>query len=191
MKPDSATPPPTIAAIRSYDGVDDLIAGFARSLINCGWRVRGLLQEVCETGGRCSVSLIDLAQGARYPISQELGKFSASCRVDPAGIAEASAVMRRAAAEGADLVIFNRFAGLEASGQGLAAEMLTIMAEGIPLLTTVPEKYFAAWQTFTGGLFTTLEPRLDVLENWFFGIFPAQQTAVRGQPKNGGWQPPC
>jgi hypothetical protein len=168
MTPDSATsPPPSIAAIRSCDGVDALIAGFARSLIERGWRVRGLLQEVNDTAHGCAVSLIDLAQGTRYPISQDLGKFSASCRVDPVGIAEASAVMRCAATEGADLVIFNRFAGLEASGQGLAAEMLTIMAEGIPLLTAVSAKHFAAWETFTGGLYSELEPQLAALEHWF------------------------
>lgn len=175
MTPDPANPPaPTIAAIRSRDGVDELIARFARSLTERGWRVRGLLQEVCETGEACSISLIDLAQGTRYPISQELGKFSASCRVDPVGIAEASAVMRRAASEGADLVIFNRFAGLEAIGQGLSAEMLTIMSEGIPLLTTVPDKHFAAWQTFTGGLYSELAPQLAALEQWFATIRQAK-----------------
>jgi len=177
MTPDPANPPPpTIAAIRSRDGVDELIATFARSLTERGWRVRGLLQEICETGEACSISLIDLAQGTRYPISQELGKFSTSCRVDPVGIAEASAVMRRAASEGADLVIFNRFAGLEAIGQGLSAEMLTIMADGIPLLTAVPEKHFAAWETFTGGMFTELEPEFAALERWFYAARQAPTT---------------
>ena len=179
MTPDPANPPAlTIAAIRSRDGVDELIASFARSLTERGWRVRGLLQEICETGEACSISLIDLAQGTRYPISQELGKFSTSCRVDPVGIAEASAVMRRAASEGADLVIFNRFAGLEAIGQGLAAEMLTIMADGIPLLTIVSPKHFAAWQNFTGGLYTELDPRLDALESWFLASHQAPPTTT-------------
>lgn len=161
------TPTPTIAALRSHDGVDALIADFARALIARGWRVRGLLQEVNQTDHGCNVSLVDLETGTRYPISQELGKFSASCRVDPVGIAEASAVMRRAAGENPDLVIFNRFAGLEASGQGLAAEMLTLMAEGIPLLTAVSPKHFDAWQNFTGGLYTELPPNFTALERWF------------------------
>lgn len=174
--PDPETPTPTIAALRSHEGVDALIADFARALIARGWRVRGLLQEVCDTDHSCNLSLVDLATGTRYSISQDLGKFSASCRVDPVGIAEASAVMRSAAAENPDLVIFNRFAGLEASGQGLAAEMLTIMAEGIPLLTIVSPKHFAAWENLTGGLYTELEPQAAALEAWFLATRQANQA---------------
>lgn len=168
MNPITAPSPPTIiAAVRGGAGVDDLVAGFALALIERGWRVRGLIQEMRQTGNGCSVSLVDLDDGTLYPITQDLGSCSESCRVDPAGIADATAVMRRIATEGADLAIFNRFAGLEAIGQGFAAEMLGIMALGIPVLTTVPEKHADAWQTFTGGLFTELEPKLEALENWF------------------------
>lgn len=170
-----ASPQPSIAFVRSTPGVDDLVARFASLLIGRGWRVRGLVQVTEPSRGHCSLSLVDLDNDTHYPISQELGSQSTACRVDQVGIAEATAVMRRIAAEGADLVIFNRYAGLEAIGQGFSAEMLAVMELGIPVLTTVSGKHTDTWQIFTGGLSRELEPRLEALEKWFSANRQAQR----------------
>ena len=66
---------------------------------------------------------------------------------------EPEQMLRRIAGEGADLAIFNRFAAMEAGGDGLAAEMLEVMSGDIPVLTVVPPKHLAAWRHFTGGRF--------------------------------------
>ncbi len=162
--------PPSIAAVirRDNDGIDDLVAGFALSLIARGWRVRGLVQEMHQGTTGCAFSLIDLDNGQLYPITQDLGVFAQACRVDATGIADASAVFRRIAEEGADLALFNRFAGLEASGEGFSAEMLDIMSRDIPTLTIVPEKHLPAWRRFTGGMASELEAHRAALEQWFF-----------------------
>lgn len=173
--------PPIAAVIHTSHGIaDDVLAIFAHGLRTRGWRVRGLLQQAPEAasawsplGDHCCLKqarLVDLDEGRSFPLFQDLGSGSTSCRVDAAGVAEASAVLRRALAEGADLVVTNRFGALEAAGGGFAAEMLALMSEGVPLLTTVEGKYLAHWLNFTGGGAVELPPRLDVLDAWFSGL---------------------
>lgn len=166
--------PAGIAAVvqRDAGGADDLVAGFARSLIGRGWRVRGLVQEMRPASRGCAFALVDLDSGHSYPISQDLGACATACSLDPAGIAEASAVMRRIADEGAELAVFNRFGGLEAGGEGFRAEMLAVMSRDIPSLCIVPERYLAAWRQFTGDQAVELEARREALEAWFFGRAP-------------------
>lgn len=163
----AATPPFAAIIRRTDDGIDALVASFAADMLARGWRIRGLLQEVSRDDQGCSVSLRDIAAGSLHPISQDLGACSTACRLDPGGLAEASAAFRQITAEDTDLVIFNRFAGLEAAGEGYRAEMLDIMSRDIPCLTIVPEKHLAAWRLFTGGLALELEARREALEQWF------------------------
>lgn len=167
-----------IAAIvtRSSGEANHLIADFAARQRAAGRRIRGLLQELynCDTG--CQIALVDLDDGTRYPITQDLGSGSTSCGLDPARIAEAGVVMRRIVAEGADLAVFNRFSGLEAEGGGFAAEMLALMSQGQPVLTIVPEKHLADWRHFTGGLACELPPDATALETWFASLPPQGKT---------------
>ncbi|UCV09409.1 DUF2478 domain-containing protein [Dechloromonas denitrificans] len=171
---------PAIAAVvqRDNGGIDDLVAGFAISLINRGWRVRGLVQEMHQGRHGCAFSLVDLDDGKLYPITHDLGQHSTSCRLDTAGIAEASVVLRRIAEGGADLAVFNRFSGLEARGEGFSVEMLEIMSREIPCLCVVPEKHLAPWRQFTGGLAIELEGNRAALESWFFAT--PEQPSARG-----------
>lgn len=167
-------PRPTFAAVVHGPGVliDELLARFASDLAGRGLKVRGLVQDNRDVvdGCACTMELVDVADGRRYRISQDLGSGSTSCRIDPAGVAAASVALERAATEGAGLVVVNRFGGLERDGKGLAADMLAVMAAGIPLLTAVPERYFQDWQRFSGGLGATLAPRRQALEGWVASI---------------------
>lgn len=168
-------PEPHISAIaaiitRSSGEANRLIADFATRQRAAGWRIRGLIQEQAgnDEGG---IVLIDLDDGTRYPITQDLGTGTASCGLDPARIADASHVMHRIANEGADLAVFNRFSGLEAEGGGFAAEMLLLMSSGMPVLAIVPEHHLLQWRKFTGGHSTELPPATAALENWFLANF--------------------
>lgn len=165
---------PTIAALVPADGeyADRVLHAFIAGLQRDGLRVRGLAQELCQTDNGCSVSLIDLENGQRYGISQNLGRLSESCTVDPQGLAEASIVLRRIAEEGADLAVFNRFSGMEAGGEGFANEMLEIMSCGIPTIVIVREKWLPAWREFTGGLACELRPDAVALAAWFAAARP-------------------
>ncbi len=160
---------PAIAAVVPPPGtrIDPLLREFVTSLLARGVRVRGLLQEACPESWGCKFSLSDVETGKRYPISQNLGSQSTSCALDAAGIADATQVMRRIAAEGAELAVFNRFSGLEADGEGFADEMLQVMSQGIPVITIVQVANLPAWRHFTGGLACELGATLDELERWF------------------------
>ena len=170
---------PAVAAIvhARRGSADALLAEFARDLRGRGWRVRGVVQEDTVDRMRRArrMVLVDLDQGIRFPISQDLGPGSAACSVDPQGVAAASIALRRIAAEGADLVVANRFGELEAGGGGLAAEMLALMSGGIPLLTVVNERFLEEWRRFTGNAAAELPTRREALEAWFAGI-PRKKT---------------
>jgi hypothetical protein len=168
--------PPIIAALVPADdeNADRVLHAFVAGLQSRGLLVRGLAQEMCSTEYGCSVSLIDLENGERYGISQNLGRLSSSCTVDPQGLADASIVLRRIAEDGADLAVFNRFSGMEAGGEGFANEMLEIMSSDIPTLVIVREKWLPAWREFTGGLACELRPDVAALDAWFAAIAAAQ-----------------
>jgi nucleoside-triphosphatase THEP1 len=149
---------------------DALLADLAFALRRQGWKVSGLVQQYRGTHPKESARLVDLDSGACFPLFQNLGPGSESCCIDTNSLAAASAVLRRALHDGADLVIANRFGGLEAAGEGFAAEMLALMSEGIPLVAVVGNAWLGAWRHFTGGAGTELLPEMGCLEAWFAGV---------------------
>lgn len=169
----SMVPDPLVAvAALSYrrgQGVNDLVAEFARALIGRGVAVRGLIQRRAGNDLRCvgDVFLVDLITGLDFRISQDLGCASESCRLDPAGVAEASGVLRRAMAERVDLLIVNKFGKLECKGGGLTHEMMSAAADGIPVLTTVREDHLDRWGELMGGAAVLLRPEWREIEGWW------------------------
>lgn len=170
---------PIAAIVHDRPGAADaVLADFALRQREAGWRVRGLVQlpHDGEHAGK-RMTLIDLDDpGRHFPISQDLGSGSSGCCLDPAGVAAASAVLRRVLVEGADLAIANRFGKLEATGHGLADEMLALMAAQVPLVTAVNDRYLEEWRAFTGHTGVELVPCAEALEAWFDGL-GLQQTA--------------
>ncbi len=166
MKPAARYSP--IAAIVHADrrAADILVGAFAAELIHAGHAVHGLVQHR-PPGGKTGAMLIDLHDGTQHALFQNLGSGSESCSVDTASLAMASLALRRALDARAELAIANRFGPLEADGGGLAAEMLALMAEGIPFLTIVPDILLPAWRNFTGGLGIELPAERAALHAWF------------------------
>lgn len=163
-------PKPGPAALLAQAGdpaAQELMGVFAKRLMAQGWRVMGLVQETRrENGRKVAMELVEVDTGQRFSIKQNLGN-SASCQVDTQGVADSTRALRRALSEKADLVLVNKFSHLESEGQGLASEMLALMAEEIPLLTTVTADYLEAWNRFTGGLAVVLEPNEEALNRWW------------------------
>lgn len=153
-----------------HDEVDGLLADFASSLRERGWKVGGVVQRQSGGTDKEHTHLVDLDSGATFPLFQRLGSGSTSCSLDASGVVAASAALRRALQDGADLTIANRFGALEAGGSGFAAEMLALMSENRPLLTVVNDDYLRDWRWFTGGAAAELPPSLPALEAWFVSI---------------------
>jgi hypothetical protein len=149
---------------------DALLEAVVNAQRSRGRRVHGLLMHFPfgrEGRDGCGPQMVlhDIAGGTQYVVSQALGRESHSCRADPDGFARASAVLRNALDAQPDLVVVNRFGGLEANGGGFSAELLQLMLADIPLVTAVAARYQGAWQTFTGGS-VLLPPRLDAVQAW-------------------------
>ena len=159
-----------IAAIVHKPAMQDdsaMLAAFAADQMALGVVVRGLVDEPVEgMTGPCGALLRDLETGERYRIFQDLGPGSSGCRIDPSGVVEASVALRRAVANGAGLVIANRFGKLEASGGGLATDMLAVMAASLPFITLVAEPWLADWRRFTGDAGEVLAPHRSALDEW-------------------------
>ena len=67
----------------------------------------------------------------------------------------------------------------------MRADITYAVLTGIPVLTAVPRKNFAAWQDFTGGYGTVMMCRDDVAAQWWDGMTrwgrlyrPAPQRAM-------------
>ncbi|MBL0094519.1 MAG: DUF2478 domain-containing protein [Piscinibacter sp.] len=146
---------------------DALLASIASAQRRAGRRVRGLLMTHPVGAQNCAAAmvLVDLETRDEYLVSQPLGQDSQACRADPQGFARASVVLRRAADEQADLVISNRFGGLEAGGGGFCSELLELMSRDVPVLTVVSPRHVEAWQEFTGGA-PVMPPQAEAITRW-------------------------
>jgi molybdate transport system ATP-binding protein len=163
--------PNHLAAIlyRPEDDVDALLADFASALLRDGERIGGIVQRNLkdEAGRSNGMLVIDLMTGRDISISQTVGSSATACKLDPAGLADASLAVSRAIAEGVDLIIVNKFSKQEAAGHGLRSELAEAIITGGPVLTAVPEKCLDAWKAFTGDRGTTLLCAPHVIAEWW------------------------
>lgn len=173
-----------------------LLAAFAAELAARGFRVGGVTQDtrLGADGCKCTMEMVELDSGRRINLSQDLGRESSSCALDPAALAEASGALRRAVTDGADVVFANKYAKVEIGGGGLAAEMLQTMAAGMPLLTALPAAYLDDWLRFTGGRGQLLAPTRTALWRWWGPerlyddlILGVEDGVVRRVVHGSGW----
>lgn len=150
------------------------LAAFADGLKTKGVRVAGIVQEtVHEAGGAyLGVDSIDVASGARTPIKRvdAATRDARVCALDPQALAETAPILSRAIAERAEVIVIDRFGREEQQGRGLMDEIMTAIAEGIPLLISVPDSAFDIWTERTGGLGAVLAPEQKALKDWWAAL---------------------
>ena len=160
-----------IAAVvyKPTDNIEALLAQAARALAERGVRLGGVLQHDLPNiiDDPCAMQLENLETGESIPLSQELGRGSVSCRVDPDALARGSMAVRGAIGRGVDLVIINKFGAQEVSGAGLRDEMGETVMAGLPLLTAVGERFLPEWKAFTGNEGALLPPTLEAILHWW------------------------
>lgn len=195
---DRMPPCPAIGAVvyPAEQSPEALLAAFAAELAARGFRVGGVTQDtrLGADGCKCTMEVVELDSGRRINLSQDLGRESNSCALDPAALAEASGALRRAVEGGADVVFANKYAKVEMGGGGLAAEMLQAMVAGVPLLTALPAAYLGEWLAFTGGRGHLLAPTRAALWRWWGPerlyddlILGVEECAVRRVVHGAGW----
>ncbi len=176
---DSSTPVGVILHEQGQDS-EALLARFALSLAAQGADVRGLVQRTSkEDNGKSRMELIDVRSGRSTLISQNLGSGSASCCVDPSGLAEAAVVLQAEMRHRPALLVINKFSGMEAGGTGLVAELFEAVTQGIPVLTTLSRRYQPQWEELTGGIGTMLPPDPAALWAWWSSIPKTSPSSAR------------
>jgi hypothetical protein len=180
--------PNRLAAVvyRPEDDVDTLLADFATDRLRAGERVGGVVQRNSKDGsGRLvGMQLVDLMTGRQIGIYQKLGTGSAACKLDTAGLAEATRAVTNAISADVSLIIVNKFSKQEASGRGLRSELADAVMAGRNVLIAVSAKCLDAWKDFTGDRGTTLLCARRVVDGWWQEV-AYRDAIVRGMPSHG------
>ena len=162
---------------------------FARELIARGWRVGGVVQEVKRhaDGYKTQVDVVDIATGERFPINQPTREQIANnnCSLDVSTLSQSTSVLRKAIADHVDLLVVEKFGEQEQGGSGMAQEILTAMAEGIPTVVAVPAAVLNTWNQFCGGSAELLPRTPEALWRWW-GAHNLRRELINGVRESGG-----
>lgn len=163
---------------------DKILTTFIDELIARDWHVLGLVPgPMAEPGNGAMRTLRNVGNGDIYPIGQNLGRGSAACSLDSGALIATAFVLQQACDAHPDLIVVNRYGALEADGKGFAQEMLSIMTQGIPMLTVVSELHLDAWRHFTGGLALSLTPDHRSLYEWTRQLPAARRLPLAKSPE--------
>ena len=162
-----------IAAVAYGPGEDPdgLLRGFAESLSRSGYRAVGLIQASRRSAvAPEALSAVMLPTGAAVSLRHDRRPSAIGCHLDADELAEARMRLAQAIAEGADLVIINRFGSSEAEGGGLIDLIVQALDADRPVLIAMPERRFADWIRFSGGMNVRLACRRDALDLWWRSV---------------------
>lgn len=150
----------------SLDG-DVFIARAAERLSAEGLRLAGVVQvnDLRPDGARCGMALRELHSGQELSISQTLGPQT-GCKLDPAGLVQAAALVEQALRGHIDLVVLNKFGKQEGMGGGLRQVLGEALLAGVPVLLGVSRLNLEACKQFAGDVFTLLPADIDHVVDW-------------------------
>ncbi|MCP4335623.1 MAG: DUF2478 domain-containing protein [Gammaproteobacteria bacterium] len=168
---------PFAAAVYKADSGDRMaLLKFVEKQKALHTRVGGVLQEALfdAEGAITGLNAVDVATNRRIPISRP-AKIGGECGLDVSALAQTAAIISSAIHDRLDLVVVEKFGELEQNGQGLIDEILQTIAEGIPLLISVPEAALPVWQERSGKLGSVLPFNEEAFQQWW--------QDVAGQPE--------
>lgn len=158
---------------------DELLHGFAADLNRRGYRAVGLVQlgHHCVDAPKLSATLIHT--GEELSLLQDLGSCAGGCRLDVGRLLDAGEQIAGAIAQGADLVIVNRFGRQECEGKGLSYLVERALSADIPVVIAVPRHRFADWIRFADGMSVKLRCDRESLEAWWHAVSARNAGLVR------------
>lgn len=147
---------------------DLILFKLAKMLAARGLRCCGTVQINSERpdAGPCDMDVQVLPDGRILRISQDLGRASRGCRLDPAALETAVGLVSASMVQGADLLIVNKFGKHEAEGRGFRSVIAEALSIGIPVLVGINTLNLSAFEEFADGLAARLPPEPNALENW-------------------------
>jgi len=148
---------PSILGIVYSDGVaaGRFIADLGYRLRDNGVAVAGIVPvgSSCDDGRpRCDMELEELATRFVLQLSEDRERKTTGCRLDPAAVQEAAALVATAIRKRPDLLLLNKFGRLECEGRGLCDVIGEALEFGIPVVVGVPQRNLGPWRVFTDGL---------------------------------------
>jgi len=170
-----ATPAPFAGAVYAPGTRDSAeLARFIEALKADGVKLGGLIQEevLRPDGARDRIDTVDIATGRRIVINQqtEQNRANHNCSLDVSALTETTAAIRNAIADGAELVIIEKFGAQEKNGEGLADDIFHVIMEEVPLLVAVPEPSYEAWLERTGGLGERISYTEQAFRDWWAAL---------------------
>ena len=146
---------------------DLLLLGIAQTLASKGYRTCGTVQINTERdGGPCDMDVKVLPDGPTLQISQDLGKASKGCRLDPNALETAVGLVATQLEDDADILIINKFGKHEAEGRGFRTVIAEAISRDIPVLVGVNALNLDAFQVFAGAEAIQLDPCAQEIVEW-------------------------
>ncbi len=149
--------------------IDRLISAAAADLQARGVRLSGIVKVedgAAEADCACDMAVRVLPEGEVIPITQDLGQGSNACRLDPAAIARAVALVEAQPLDGVQMFVLNKFGPEEAQGRGFCNAIAAALAENIPVLVGVGASNRAAFDDFADNLAEELPPEAGAIRDW-------------------------
>lgn len=160
--------------------VDQILAGLAHRLAQRGIRCGGTVQ--INTGrpdaGPCDMDVKVLPDGPVLRISQDLGRDSRGCRLDPQALETAVGFVSAGFADRPDVLIVNKFGKHEAEGRGFRDVIADALALEIPVIVGLNGLNKPAFEEFSGGLAVMLPPDERILVDWVSNAVQEARAAV-------------
>ena len=148
---------------------DKVLLGVANRLLAMNFDVTGVVQINTEVDPDrpCLMDLRVLSNGVHIRISQSLGPMSSGCRLDPAGLEQAVALVEASLHQGNPrLLIVNKFGKHEVEGRGFRPVIGTALSMGVPVLAAVSPKNRDAFHAFADGFSHLLPSDEESILTW-------------------------
>ena len=149
----------------------------AAALRQSGIRVAGAVQSNVETDPayKCQMDLHILTGSEVIRISQDLGKLSRGCRLDPDGLERAVGLVAASLEQAPEVLIINKFGKQELDGRGFRPVVGEALLSGIPVLTSVNPGNVDRFREFAGEMGEQLPADTEMLTDWVM----AQRAALQ------------
>lgn len=144
-----------------------------------GLRCCGTVQVNSERAdaGPCDMDVHVLPDGPVLRISQDLGRGSRGCRLNPAALETAVGLVAASLHQSADVLIVNKFGKHEAEGRGFRSVIAEALSDGIPVLVGINSLNLPAFMEFSQGLASGLPCESAVLADWVTASCTRRLTA--------------
>lgn len=148
---------------------DRLLREFAGRLQARGFRLAGVVQTNSDRPGsqHCDMDVRVLPGGPVIRINQVLGEEARGCRLNPAALEEAVALVEAALDPSPDLLIINKFGKHEGEGRGFRPLIGEALMRDIPVLLGVNGLNQTAFEDFSGDYAEEIAADSAGLDAWF------------------------